>query len=117
MQGACLGVCYNSPSFHPPCAEVDVQTAAKQARSAGTGRMAKRVRGFGESVFSEMTRLAIQHNAVNLSQGFPDFPAPDWLKEAAREAIAHDINQYAPSHGSARLRRAIASKMSATMQI
>ena len=94
-----------------------MQTAAKQALTASTGRMAERVRGFGESVFSEMTRLAIEHNAVNLSQGFPDFPAPEWLKEAAREAIAHNINQYAPSHGSARLRHAIAAKMSATMRI
>jgi aspartate/methionine/tyrosine aminotransferase len=79
--------------------------------------MAERVRGFGESVFSEMTRLAVEHKAVNLSQGFPDFPAPSWLKDAARAAIAADINQYAPSHGSARLRRAIAAKMRSSMGI
>lgn len=79
--------------------------------------MAERVRAFGESVFSEMTRLAIQHDAVNLSQGFPDFPAPEWLKEAARRAIAANINQYAPSHGSSRLRQAVAKKMRSTMGI
>src|SRR6476661_2693154 len=75
-----------------------------------TTRMAGRVRGIGVSIFSEMSRLAAEHNAVNLSQGFPDFAAPDWLKEAARDAIAHDINQYAPSQGAPRLRKAIAAK-------
>ena len=70
-------------------------------------RMARRVQGIGESIFSEMTRLAIEHNAVNLSQGFPDFPTPEWLKEAGQDAIARNINQYAPSHGSPRLRKAI----------
>jgi aspartate/methionine/tyrosine aminotransferase len=94
-----------------------VHSAAGTVGATGAARMAERVRGFGESVFSEMTRLAIEHKAVNLSQGFPDFPAPDWLKEAAREAIASNINQYAPSQGSARLRRAIAAKMHDTMGI
>ena len=80
-------------------------------------RMARRVHPIGVSVFSEMSRLAAEHNAVNLSQGFPDFPAPDWLKEAARDAIAHDINQYAPGQGSARLRKAIAEKAERYMGI
>src|SRR3712207_5253265 len=75
-----------------------------------TTRMARRVHPIGVSIFSEMTRLAIEHNSVNLSQGFPDFPAPDWLKEAARDAIARDVNQYAVSHGAPRLRKAIADK-------
>jgi aspartate/methionine/tyrosine aminotransferase len=57
-----------------------------------------------------MSRLALEHNAVNLSQGFPDFPTPEWLKEAAIGSIGRDINQYAISHGSARLRKAIARK-------
>jgi len=72
--------------------------------------MARRVQPIGVSIFSEMTRLATEHKAVNLSQGFPDFPTPDWLKEAAQDAIARNVNQYAPSHGSARLRRAIVAK-------
>ncbi|MFN8591523.1 MAG: methionine aminotransferase [Thermomicrobiales bacterium] len=67
-----------------------------------------RVRGFGTSIFSEMSRLANLHGAVNLGQGFPDFPGPDFVKEAAREAIDSDLNQYAISHGAPRLRKAIA---------
>lgn len=57
-----------------------------------------------------MTRLAVQHNAVNLAQGFPDFPAPEAIKEAARQAIAADINQYAITWGAKPLRDAIAAK-------
>src|SRR6476620_12618425 len=67
-----------------------------------------RVRGFGTSVFSEMSRLAVQHGAVNLGQGFPDFPGPDFVKSAAKAAIDRDLNQYAISHGAPRLRAAIA---------
>src|SRR3712207_4110724 len=67
-----------------------------------------RVRGFGTSVFSEMSRLATQHGAVNLGQGFPDFPSPSFVKEAAKAAIDADLNQYAVSHGAPRLRTAIA---------
>ncbi len=54
-----------------------------------------RIRGFGTSIFSEMSRLAVQHGAVNLGQGFPDFPGPDFVKEAAKAAIDADLNQYA----------------------
>ena len=67
-----------------------------------------RVRGFGTSVFTEMSRLANQHGAVNLGQGFPDFPGPEFVKEAARTAIDTDLNQYALSHGASRLRTAVA---------
>jgi aminotransferase len=70
---------------------------------------AKAVR-FTESVIREMTRLAQLHGAVNLSQGFPDFPAPEEVKEAARRAVAADINQYAITWGARPLRRAIAAK-------
>src|SRR5215467_9537939 len=59
---------------------------------------------FTESVIREMTRLALKHSAVNLSQGFPDFPAPDSVKEAARQAISDDINQYAITWGAKPLR-------------
>lgn len=72
-------------------------------------RAAVRVRGFGTSVFTEMSRLAVEHQAVNLGQGFPDFPGPDFVKEAAIAAIRANQNQYAPSHGTARLRNAIAA--------
>ena len=67
-----------------------------------------RVREFGTSVFSEMSLLAAQHGAVNLGQGFPDFPGPSFVKEAAKAAIDADLNQYAVSHGAPRLRAVIA---------
>lgn len=73
--------------------------------------VARRVRPYGTSIFAEMTSLANQHGAINLGQGFPDFPAPDFLKIAAQEAVAADINQYAPAAGRPRLRKAIADKM------
>jgi aspartate/methionine/tyrosine aminotransferase len=65
---------------------------------------------FTESVIREMTRLANLHGAVNLSQGFPDFPAPEEVKEAARRAISADVNQYAVTWGARSLREAIAAK-------
>ncbi len=65
---------------------------------------------FTESVIREMTRLAHQHNAINLAQGFPNFPAPRFLKEAGCEAIHQDINQYSITWGAPNFRRAIAKK-------
>ncbi|MGH7551647.1 MAG: pyridoxal phosphate-dependent aminotransferase [Longimicrobiales bacterium] len=73
-------------------------------------RTASRTHGFTESVIREMTRVANEAGAINLAQGFPDFPAPDVLKEAACEAIRADINQYAVTWGTPRLRRALARK-------
>ncbi len=64
---------------------------------------------FTESVIREMTRLANAHGAVNLSQGFPDFPAPESIKAAACAAILADINQYAVTWGAKPLRDAIAA--------
>src|SRR5215468_8926489 len=66
---------------------------------------------FTESVIREMTRLAMKHKAVNLSQGFPDFAAPEQIKEAARQAIADDINQYAITWGAKPLRDALCRKV------
>ena len=74
-----------------------------------TMRAAERVTAFGTSVFSEMSRLAAEHHAINLGQGFPDFAGPEFVKEAAKLAIDADLNQYAPSQGAARLRSAIAA--------
>ena len=71
-------------------------------------RSAKRVNAFADSVFGEMTRLAKLHQAVKLSQGFPDFDAPAEVKEAACAAIRDDENQYAPPYGTRALREAIA---------
>lgn len=73
--------------------------------------LAQRVQNFGTTIFAEMTALANEHGAVNLGQGFPDFAAPDFIKEAARQSIARDVNQYAPGTGQPRLRQALAGKM------
>lgn len=73
-------------------------------------RTAQRTHSFTESVIREMTRVAREHDAVNLAQGFPDFPTPSVLKDAAVEAIRADINQYAITWGAPRLRNALAAK-------
>jgi len=65
---------------------------------------------FTESVIREMTREALKHGAVNLSQGFPDFPAPEEIKRAAMAAIDADVNQYAITWGAKDFRDAIAEK-------
>src|SRR2546422_7647153 len=71
---------------------------------------ARRTHSFTESVIRGMTRLASEHGAINLAQGFPNFPAPDVLKEAAAQAIRDDVNQYAITWGAKRLRDALARK-------
>ena len=65
---------------------------------------------FTESVIREMTRLCQQHGGVNLAQGFPDFPAPDAIKEEAVRAVREDVNQYAITWGAKRLRDALVAK-------
>jgi aspartate/methionine/tyrosine aminotransferase len=78
--------------------------------------MTSKVRGslkltaFSDSIFPEMTRLAQQYQAVNLSQGFPDFPAPAAIKQAACDAILADVNQYSISFGAGSLRDALAAQ-------
>jgi hypothetical protein len=79
---------------------------ATQTKSFLSGQVAH----FTESVIREMTRKAMMYDAVNLAQGFPDFPAPAEMKRAAQEAIAADINQYAITWGAKSLRNAIARK-------
>src|SRR5438552_16770679 len=71
---------------------------------------AQRTSTFTESVIREMTRVANQYGAINLAQGFPDFPLPEPMKDAACAAIRGDINQYAITWGSPALRIAIAEK-------
>src|SRR5271157_5973136 len=78
--------------------------------SSGQRFRSHRTRNFTESVIREMSRLAQRHRAINLAQGFPDFPAPEEIKRAAAEAIAHNINQYAITWGATPLRAAIAAK-------
>jgi aminotransferase len=80
-------------------------------QSSGTRPLAsQKALRFTESVIREMTRLAQKHEAINLAQGFPDFAAPAEVKEAAVAAVRKDINQYAITWGSKRLREAIASR-------
>ena len=74
-------------------------------------RGSKRAARFTESVIREMTRVAQRHGAINLAQGFPDFPAPEALKEAASRYIREDRNQYATTWGSDRMRAALADWM------
>jgi aspartate/methionine/tyrosine aminotransferase len=90
-----------NPSNSPQTASISPELSEKTAQ-------------FTESVIREMTRLAIQYKAVNLSQGFPDFPAPIEIKRAAQEAIAADINQYAITWGAKSLRDAIVQKFART---
>ena len=72
-------------------------------------RLARRTETFTESVIRDMTRLSNLHGAINLAQGFPNFPASVSLKDAARAAIAADVNQYAITWGAPRLRTALAA--------
>jgi N-succinyldiaminopimelate aminotransferase len=69
---------------------------------------AARVSTFGTTIFAEMSALAVQHNAINLSQGFPDFDGPPEVKAAAMAAIEAGKNQYAFTNGQADLRQALA---------
>ena len=74
------------------------------AKRTGTGtaqpQVSAKARRFTESVIREMTRLAMRHNAINLAQGFPDFPAPQAIKDAAVAAVTGDVNQYAITWGA-----------------
>ena len=73
-------------------------------------RVSQKSLRFTESVIREMTRLANAHGAVNLSQGFPDFPAPEAVKQEAARAVMADVNQYAITWGAKRLRDALVAK-------
>ncbi len=80
-------------------------------------RLSRKASQFTESVIREMTRMAMAHGAVNLAQGFPDFPAPEVVKEAARCAISADVNQYAITWGAKPLRDAISAKFHRTQGV
>jgi aminotransferase len=73
-------------------------------------RVSQKSLRFTESVIREMTRLATRHGAVNLSQGFPDFPAPEAVKAEAARAVLADVNQYAITWGAKPLRDALVAK-------
>jgi aminotransferase len=78
------------------------------------GAVSAKAETFTESVIRGMTRLAMEHGAVNLAQGFPDFSCPPELKEAAKAAIDADVNQYAITWGAGDFRQAIAAKTART---
>jgi aspartate/methionine/tyrosine aminotransferase len=90
-----------------------------ESKMAGISRrmISAKAEQFTESVIREMTRLAMKYDAVNLSQGFPDFAAPREVKEAARQAISDDINQYAITWGAKPLRDAIVEKFERTQTV
>ena len=66
--------------------------------------------GLGTTIFTQMSALAQQHKAINLSQGFPDFDGPDYLQQRLAYHVANGANQYAPMTGAQPLREAIADK-------
>lgn len=72
--------------------------------------IAQRLAPFGTSVFTEITRLAVEHKAVNLGQGFPDFDGPAFVKQAAVDAMHAGQGQYARSFGVVELNEAIANR-------
>ena len=84
-------------------------TSAGPAADRGRAAVSAKAASFTESVIREMTRLAIAHDAINLAQGFPDFPAPAAVKDAAIRAIQEDVNQYAITWGAQPFRTAIAA--------
>jgi aspartate/methionine/tyrosine aminotransferase len=90
----------------------DLTTERSEPQSAQRKHFpSDKVEHFTESVIREMTRQAMLYGAVNLAQGFPDFPAPAEIKQAAQQAVADDVNQYAITWGAKNLRQAIARQM------
>jgi len=86
-------------------------TAPSNPADAHASNLTSRaLRPFGTTIFTTMTRLAQQHNAVNLSQGFPDYDGPSFIKDAAKHALDTEHNQYAPMPGIPALRKAIADR-------
>ena len=77
--------------------------------------LSKKLAGFTDSVIRRMTRIANQHGAVNLSQGFPDFDPPEALKRALEKTAMGSIHQYAITWGAANFRKALARKQSRYM--
>ena len=87
-------------------------------RMSSALRPSRRAASFTESVIREMTRLAMEHDAINLAQGFPDFAAPEEVKRAAQDAVAADLNQYPITKGlNPELREAIAAKYERTYEM
>jgi aspartate/methionine/tyrosine aminotransferase len=87
------------------------RSSAAHAHKGVFSQHSSRADHFTESVIREMTRLSLQHDAINLAQGFPDFSCPAELKTSACEAILDDVNQYAITWGARNLREALAERV------
>ena len=119
------GECYNRYASLPAMADrastrrKPTATPGKKPRLNIAGQVPRpkntflsdKVGQFTESVIRDMTRQAMLYGAVNLAQGFPDFPAPAEIKLAAQQAVGADVNQYAITWGAKKLRDAIARQM------
>ena len=77
--------------------------------SSSSDPLVQRLRPFGTSVFAEMTQRALQFDAVNLGQGFPDTDGPEEMREIAARGLRDGLNQYAPARGMPELREAVAA--------
>ena len=107
----------SAPKIRPMFNSPDAPSAADSVVQGARRMLSTKVEHFTESVIREMTRLAMKHNAVNLAQGFPDFPADPAIKEAARAAIEADDNQYAITWGQKPLRDALVEKFARTQGV
>jgi L-glutamine---4-(methylsulfanyl)-2-oxobutanoate aminotransferase len=87
------------------------EPAANPLNSSPPKRIAMSLAPFGETIFTEISRLAMKHQAVNLGQGFPNFDGPDFVKDAAIAAIHAGHGQYARMFGIPELNRAIADRL------
>lgn len=81
------------------------------------GQLTSKLPNVGTSIFAVMSKLALEHNAINLSQGFPDFPISEKLVARVNHYMKKGFNQYAPMPGVPVLRKAIADKVSRTYQV
>ncbi len=102
---------YASVPPMPDRTSTEAKKTSIKKPAPGKHFLSDKVEHFTESVIREMTRQAMLHGAVNLAQGFPDFPAPAEIKQAAQQAVAADVNQYAITWGAKNLRNAIARQM------
>lgn len=85
-------------------------SSSDQKKSENTVQIAKRLEKFKTTIFTQMSQLAIKHGAINLGQGFPNFDGPEFVKEAAIQAIKDGHNQYARGYGVPTLNSAISER-------
>ncbi|MEY4403405.1 MAG: hypothetical protein RIR91_1440, partial [Verrucomicrobiota bacterium] len=95
----------------PPVVPFSLWQTIEGYHSRAMPSTARRLSGFTESVIRGMTRLANQHGAINLSQGFPDFDPPEPLLAALERATRGPHHQYAVTWGAPRFRQALAAKV------